>query len=115
MSIPYKQVTVDGKKMDLHRHLWEQANGPIPEGMQIDHINRDPLDNRLENLRCVTVSVNQLNRDNVKGFSWNKAKRAYMARIKLNYKTIYLGMYDNVVDAHAAYLRAKREYLCQTL
>ena len=46
-----------------HRLMWIHHNGTIPYGMEIDHINRDKGDNRIENLRCVTVSQNRKNRD----------------------------------------------------
>lgn len=36
-------------------------NGPIPDGLVIDHINRNTSDNRIENLRCVPQSVNLAN------------------------------------------------------
>lgn len=42
----------------VHRLIWEAFNGEIPEGMQIDHINNDRTDNRLENLQLVTCSEN---------------------------------------------------------
>ena len=42
----------------LHRLVWEVFNGEIPENMQIDHINNDRTDNRLENLQLVTCSEN---------------------------------------------------------
>lgn len=38
------------------RYLWEQAHGEIPEGYIIHHINRDPLDDRLENYEMLTKS-----------------------------------------------------------
>lgn len=51
-----------GKKSALlHRIIWIMFNGPIPEGMVIDHINRRPYDNRIENLRLATKSQNKLN------------------------------------------------------
>lgn len=44
-----------------HRIVWETFNGEIPKGMEIDHINTNRYDNRLENLRCVSHKDNMLN------------------------------------------------------
>lgn len=41
------------------RFIWEAAHGPIPDGMQINHINGLKTDNRLANLECVTPSENR--------------------------------------------------------
>ncbi|WP_436868476.1 HNH endonuclease signature motif containing protein, partial [Enterobacter hormaechei] len=41
--------------------IWEMHNGPIPQNMEIDHINRIKLDNRLENLRLATRRQNACN------------------------------------------------------
>ena len=38
-----------------HRWEWEQANGPIPDGYEIHHVDHDPLNNDLSNLLCVTA------------------------------------------------------------
>lgn len=45
-----------------HRIVWEMHNGPVPEGLTIDHINRDRADNRLENLRLADYSMQNKNK-----------------------------------------------------
>jgi hypothetical protein len=50
-------------KFLLHRLLYETFVGDIPDNMIIDHINRIKTDNRLENLRLTTYSVNNMNKD----------------------------------------------------
>lgn len=42
----------------VHRLVWEAFNGPIPEGMQVNHIDENPSNNRLENLNLMTPSQN---------------------------------------------------------
>lgn len=42
----------------VHRLVWNLHHGKIPDGMIIDHINSDSLDNRIENLQCITQSEN---------------------------------------------------------
>ena len=54
------RLSINGKitNYQVHRVVWEAFNGPIPEGMQVNHINEDKLDNRLENLNLMTCKEN---------------------------------------------------------
>ena len=55
-------VTFNRKTKYVHRIIWELFNGPIPEGMVIDHVNGDSLDNKIENLECKTREENMQNK-----------------------------------------------------
>ena len=57
-----KRANGNSRKTFLHRWVLGEEN--IPKGMQIDHINGDPLDNRKENLRACTNLENSMNRTN---------------------------------------------------
>lgn len=57
----YRYIQIGSKRIGEHRFVWEAFNGEIPEGMEIDHINTNRADNRLENLRLVTISENRRN------------------------------------------------------
>lgn len=48
-----------GKRVYEHRYVWESANGPIPDGFEINHIDGDKTNNIIENLELVTRQRNQ--------------------------------------------------------
>ena len=106
----YNQVMFNGKPIYEHRLVWESVNGPIPDGMQIDHINRIRDDNRIENLRLVTCQQNHFNRSGVKGFNWDNKRNKWRAYIYIDGKMKNLGRHSCMLDARAAYLRAKLQY-----
>lgn len=100
---------VDGKKkkFKVHRVVWIMHNGEIPEDLVIDHIDGNPQNNLLENLRLATLSQNSANSKAYnksglpKGVSLTGKK--YQARIKYDNITYYLGLYDTVEEAADAY------------
>jgi hypothetical protein len=101
----YVRTMIKQKFMSAHRLLMNP-----PDGMQVDHINGMPHDNRRANLRIVTHQVNHHNRRSAKGYYWDTQKRKYKAQIVLNKKNIYLGLYDTEVEARDAYIAAKKIY-----
>lgn len=57
----YLQVWHDGRMINLHRVIYELANGPIPDGLEIDHLDRDKTNNHPNNFKAVTHSQNNRN------------------------------------------------------
>ena len=91
-----------------HRQVWIQHNGSIPHDMQIHHINEDKTDNRIENLRAVTRSVNQHNKGGLGVCVDKRAKaRPYMAYIKNNQKHKTIGAYGTLCGALMARMMYK--------
>ena len=104
----YYKVGINNKGVQLHRVIWEMHNGAIPKGLEIDHINRDRADNRIENLRAVTRSVNQHNKGG-KGVHIDKRAKArpYTAHIKNKQKFIHIGNYGTLCGALMARMMYK--------
>jgi hypothetical protein len=101
----YISIKVDLKLYPAHRLAWLYVYGCFPEKpLVIDHIDRNPSNNRICNLRAVTQVVNQYNRPS-RGTAPHKNK--WQARLKKGDKLLYLGLYDTEEEAHNVYLRAK--------
>ena len=54
----YQAFTCEQKTVYIHRAVWEAFNGKIPADKEIDHINNNRNDNRLENLQLMTREDN---------------------------------------------------------
>ena len=93
-----------------HRLAYLLNYPDMDQALHIDHINGIKTDNRIENLRLVTNQQNQFNRKAVKGFYWNIKNQKFQVHICINYKVLYIGQYETILDARAAYLRAKQKY-----
>ena len=93
----------------LHRYILNP-----PNGMTIDHINRNPLDNRKCNLRICTQFINNQNQSHNTsgkvGVSYCKKDYKYKAYIKVNGKQINLGYYKNFDDAVKARIEGEKKY-----
>ena len=88
-----------------------------PQGMEVDHINGDRLDNRRENLRVCTKAENRRNvglrRNNgtgYKGVCYRKDIKQWQAQISVNSKAVYLGYYETPEEAAKKYNDAASKY-----
>lgn len=95
----------------LHRIVMNAKKGEY-----VDHINRNPLDNRKCNLRICTnqqngfnSNLNKNNKSGVTGVSWDNSRQRWAARIKINYKEIFIGRFENKDDAIVARLKKEKE------
>lgn len=104
------QIPVDGRMVYAHRAVWAWHHGEWPNG-QVDHINGNPRDNRIENLRVVSPAWNTQNvRHGGVTFERRKVARPWRARIMVRGRSISLGYFDTREEAHAEYERAKLVY-----
>jgi hypothetical protein len=103
----YYVVSVCGEReIRAHRLAWFITYGEWPAG-EVDHINGDPRDNRIANLRVASRSQNAANqrtqaRKQLKGITFNKKVGKWQAAARKK----YLGVFDSPEAAHAAYVTA---------
>jgi len=109
----YFRIYINGKKYGLHRVAyyahnknWDIHHEPLQN--VIDHKHHNKQNNHISNLRVGTSSLNQQNKQNVKGYSWDKQSKKYRAQIKINRKSINLGCYKTKEEARQAYLDGKK-------
>jgi len=116
----YLRVNFLGALRQVHRLIWLHANGDFPESLQIDHIDGNPLNNRIANLRAVQPYVNRQNqrrpnsnnKSGLLGVTWSPRSRRWIANLRKpgTKRATELGRFHTPEAAHAAYLSAKRVF-----
>lgn len=101
----YARAIVNKKDFLMHKLLIKS-----PEGMVIDHIDGNSLNNQRKNLRVCSIADNVKNQkiriDNKSGFKgvyWKKDKRKWEVTLQINGNKIFGGYYKNKIDAAKAY------------
>ena len=114
-----RQIGINGKRYKAHRLIFLWHHGYLPEFL--DHIDGDPTNNNIDNLRESTGSQNQWNRKKdksrngkltlsiYKGVTWHKHREKWQAQIQINGEREYLGSFESEIDAAKAYNGAATE------
>lgn len=108
----YARRVEKGQTVHLHRFIMR-----CPYDLEVDHINRNKLDNRRANLRIVTRQQNMCNKSSYKesssiykGVTWHKKDKIWHAQIRFNNRIHYLGSYEEEVIAAYAYNIFAKKY-----
>ena len=111
----YCQIRVDSKFYLTHRLVFLMHYGYLPD--LIDHIDNNPSNNKIENLRPATSQQNQfnsklnkLNTSGIKGVYWNKQKNKWAARLRLKGRSKHVGFFSDLELADKAMIEARKEY-----
>jgi len=103
-SVGYACTTIGGNPKRMHKMLID-----VEEGFVTDHINRDKLDNREENLRAISRQENNFNRMGI-GVRRTPARK-WNARIRWNGREKHIGNFETFKEARTAYNNEKTRLL----
>jgi len=111
----YVRIKVNNRLYLAHRIIFLMVNGYLPK--EIDHIDGNRSNNKIENLREVTKSENAQNRktpinntSGVKGVCWHKATKKWYVQLQVNKKNKYFGTYDDLELAQLVAIEARDKY-----
>lgn len=109
ISDRYYRITMKAygnKCVQVHIAVFEAFNGKIPEGFEVDHIDKNKLNNYKSNLRAVTHRQNAQNRlDNLDLIGVYPKRSKFQSMIHFEGKSYYLGTYITREEAHQMYLK----------
>lgn len=105
----YIVLSIRGKNhLKAHHFAWYMIYDNV-DFIELDHIDTNKSNNKIDNLRIVTKSQQNQNRS-FKGISWHKMNKKWISRITVNGKTTHLGYFNTEEEARNAYLQAKEKY-----
>tara|TARA_R110000772_G_scaffold7665_2_gene25848 strand:+ start:4158 stop:4649 length:492 start_codon:yes stop_codon:yes gene_type:complete len=110
----YMKVQINGKFYQNHRLIFLMHHGYLPK--QVDHIDNDPLNNRIENLREASraenswnAGVSSTNTSGYKGVGFFKQTGRWRVRVKQHGKTHHGGLYDTAEEANEVAMALREE------
>jgi hypothetical protein len=112
-----RHIKIDGKRYRLHRIIFLYHYGYLTDGLEIDHIDGNKTNNRIENLREVTSSQNIMNTklsvrstSGIKGVFYDKRSKKWQSRIFKNGGYIHRRSHSTIEEAAAAVEEARVKY-----
>lgn len=111
----YLQIEVDGKVYKAHRLIWLWHGHPLPP--EIDHVNCDKADNRIENLRAASKAENMRNaklsgrnKSGVKGVYFESCTGKWRVSLMVDRKTLRFGRFDDLELAALVIAEARAKH-----
>lgn len=111
----YIHIQFNGKKYKAHRIVFYMHHGHLPK--EIDHIDGDPANNRIANLRAASRSGNmrnttlsKRNTSGAKGVSWNPQHKKWQSRLRAGGSEKHIGYYTDFFEACCAIHSARNRY-----
>ncbi len=107
-------VIVNKKRQKVHRIIFLLCNKYLPKF--VDHIDGNPLNNHIENLRECTKSQNsqnmryKINKSGVKAVNWHKKAKSWHVRIWVNKKRMSFGYFKDIELAELVAAEARNKY-----
>jgi HNH endonuclease/AP2 domain len=108
----YWQIGVDNVRYYGHHLAWLYMKDELPHSL-IDHKDANRTNNQWRNLRVATIAQNAQNgvirpsnKSGRKGVSWHRGCGKWQTHIRINGKSVYLGLFDDLELAHQAYASA---------
>ncbi len=116
----YISVRFNNKSYQTHRIIWKMHNGsdlPFTD-YEIDHIDGNRMNNKIDNLRLATRSENGWNitkagansASGIRGVSWDKRRSKWESKIHVGGHKKFLGYFNSVSEAEEAYIAARFKY-----
>lgn len=114
-SSGYLQTEINNKCYMVHRIIYEMHFGKLEDYEQIDHIDRNPLNNKIENLRKCIQNQNQINskipKNNTTGYKGvlRTPSGKFQARLGYNGVKLYLGLFKTAEEANECVISKTKE------